>query len=117
MTERYPIIVEPLSDADGGGYLATAPDLPGCMGDGDTPEAATRDLRAAMEGWIAAAQALGRTAPAPHKATGQWRQRVPKSLHAKLTAAARADGVSLNAFVSAVLAREMGRRDPGGDRA
>ena len=28
--------------AAGGGYLATVPDLPGCMSDGETPEEAAR---------------------------------------------------------------------------
>jgi hypothetical protein len=37
---EYPIAVEPLPMAEGGGFLATAPDLPGCMGDGATPEEA-----------------------------------------------------------------------------
>ena len=31
----YAIIVEPLSAEDGGGFVATVPDLPGCMSDGD----------------------------------------------------------------------------------
>ena len=33
MTE-YAIMVEPLAQADGGGWLATVPALPGCIGDG-----------------------------------------------------------------------------------
>lgn len=44
----YAVMVEPLSDADGGGWLATVPALPGCMGDGDTPEAALADAEAAI---------------------------------------------------------------------
>ena len=47
---EYAIMVEPLSDADGGGWLATVPALPGCMGDGDTPEAALADAEAAIIG-------------------------------------------------------------------
>ena len=34
--------VRPLSDEDGGGYLATFPDLPGCMADAETIEEAVR---------------------------------------------------------------------------
>ena len=37
---EYHVIVEPLSAGDGGGYLASVPDLPGCMSDGETPEEA-----------------------------------------------------------------------------
>ena len=35
---EYAIMVEPLSEADGGGWLATVPALPGCTGDGSTRE-------------------------------------------------------------------------------
>ena len=36
MKLEYAVRIERL--ADGGGYLATVPDLPGCMSDGETPE-------------------------------------------------------------------------------
>jgi predicted RNase H-like HicB family nuclease len=36
------------------GYLATAPELPGCMTAGETPEAALQMLRDAMATWIEA---------------------------------------------------------------
>jgi antitoxin HicB len=104
----YAIVVEPLSEADGGGWLASVPALPGCMGDGDTPEAAVTDAKAAMAEWIAAAKDLGRDVPGP-TATGQWRQRVPKSLHEKLKIVAAREGVSLNAYVANVLAEQAGR--------
>ena len=56
-------MVEPLSETDGGGWLATVPALPGCMGDGDTPEAALADAEAAIIEWHAAAKQLGREVP------------------------------------------------------
>ena len=31
----YAVLIEPRSDEDGGGFLATVPDLSGCMSDGD----------------------------------------------------------------------------------
>ena len=104
----YAIMVEPLSDADGGGWLATVPALPGCMGDGDTPEAALTDAEAAITEWHAAAQAMGRNVPGP-ASLGQWRQRVPRSLHEKLKFVAAREGVSLNAYVANVLAESVGR--------
>lgn len=33
-----------LTDEEGGGYLATLPEFPGCMGDGPTAEEAVKDL-------------------------------------------------------------------------
>lgn len=107
----YAFVLEPLSEADGGGWLASIPALPGCMGDGRTPEEAIADARLAMAEWRDAAGQLGRTMPGPD-ATGQWRQRVPRSLHEKLKIAAAREGVSLNAYVSTLLALSMGRVKP-----
>jgi antitoxin HicB len=61
----YPVIIEALTSADGGGFLATVPDLPGCMSDGETREMAARNIEDAIAGWIEEADALGRRAPEP----------------------------------------------------
>jgi len=62
---QYPVLIEPLSVEDGGGFLATVPDLPGCMSDGETPEEALASVRDAVAAWIDEARALGRAIPAP----------------------------------------------------
>ncbi len=67
MTLNYPIMIAPLSPEDGGGFLATVPDLPGCMTDGDTPEAALAGITDAIAEWIDAAQHLGRAIPSPSR--------------------------------------------------
>jgi antitoxin HicB len=61
----YAIIVEPLSTEDGGGFVATVPDLPGCMSDGDTPQEALANVYDAIRAWIEAAHDLGRKVPEP----------------------------------------------------
>jgi len=61
----YPVLIEPLSVEDGGGYLATVPDLPGCMSDGDTREQAARNVDDAIAAWLEEAEGLGRPIPAP----------------------------------------------------
>ncbi|MGL5113819.1 MAG: type II toxin-antitoxin system HicB family antitoxin [Beijerinckiaceae bacterium] len=63
----YAVIVEPLPEGEGGGFLASAPDLPGCMTDADTPEAALTAIRGAIEEWIAEAKRIGRVVPLPTK--------------------------------------------------
>jgi antitoxin HicB len=105
---EYAIMLEPLSQADGGGWLATVPALPGCMADGETPEQALADAEAAISEWKQAAKELGRDVPGP-ASLGQWRQRVPRSLHEKLKIVAAREGVSLNSYVSHVLAETIGR--------
>ncbi|MBP2560462.1 putative RNase H-like HicB family nuclease [Neorhizobium galegae] len=62
---RYPVLVSPLSAEDGGGFLATVPDLPGCMSDGETPQEALSNVQDAIESWIEAARDMGRDIPQP----------------------------------------------------
>ncbi|MBB5049208.1 putative RNase H-like HicB family nuclease [Rhodopseudomonas rhenobacensis] len=65
MTLEYAIRIERLAESDGGGYLATAPELPGCMSDGATPEEALRNIQEAIVSWIEAAQEWKQPVPAP----------------------------------------------------
>lgn len=62
---EYPVIVQPLSDQDGGGFAVVVPDLPGCMSDGATPQEAISNVQDAMAAWIEAANDLGRAVPSP----------------------------------------------------
>jgi len=66
---KYPVIVSPLSEEDGGGFLATVPDLPGCMSDGETPAEAIDNVQDAIEEWLDLARKLGREIPVPSKVT------------------------------------------------
>ena len=61
----YKVLVEPLSVAEGGGYLATVPELPGCMSDGDTPEQAVEHVHDAIIQWIDVAKSMGQPVPVP----------------------------------------------------
>lgn len=62
---HYRVVIEPLSAADGGGFLATAPDLVGCMSDGETPYDALRNIEDAITQWLDEAKRIGRAVPAP----------------------------------------------------
>ncbi len=62
---NYPIRILPLPEEDGGGWLAMVEDLPGCMGDGETPEEAFADARAAMKEWMSEAHRRGMRIPEP----------------------------------------------------
>ena len=66
-TQGYAIVIEPLSAEDGGGFIATVPDLPGCMSDGETPQEALANVDDAIRTWIGAAQDLGHSMPAPSR--------------------------------------------------
>jgi antitoxin HicB len=62
---EYTVVISVLSDVDGGGYLATVPELPGCMSDGATREEAARNVQSAIVAWIEEAEELGRPIPHP----------------------------------------------------
>ena len=64
-TSGYVVVIEALSAEDGGGFLATVPDLPGCMSDGETREEAARNVEDAIACWLEAARELGREIPTP----------------------------------------------------
>lgn len=70
--EDYLIEIRPLSADEGGGFLATFPDLPGCMADGATPEEAIGDARGAFAAWVAAQIDDGRPIPKPHTLGTGW---------------------------------------------
>jgi antitoxin HicB len=69
MTRRlnYNVVVRPLSPEDGGGYLATVPDLPGCMSDGATEVEALDNVEDAIRCWIDDALFEGRKVPEPDR--------------------------------------------------
>jgi antitoxin HicB len=62
---EYPVVIQPLKDEDGGGFIATVPDLPGCMSDGETPDEALLNVQDAIAAWIEAAQDMGHKVPKP----------------------------------------------------
>jgi predicted RNase H-like HicB family nuclease len=64
MKLEYAVRIERLADSDGGAYLATVPDLLGCMSDGETPEEALKNVQEAIVSWIEAAK--------------EWKQEIPK---------------------------------------
>ena len=64
----YAVVIEPLSEEDGGGFFATVPDLPGCASDGDSREEAARNVEDAIACWLEETKALGRAIPEPRAA-------------------------------------------------
>lgn len=114
--EAYAHVVEPLTEEDGGGYLITFPDLPGCMSDGETEVEALANARDAFSAWMSARADMGKPIPKPtrHGETAEpvrLMQRLPRSLHASLVARAKAEGTSMNTLVTMLLAEGIGRRN------
>jgi len=103
--------VRPLDEAEGGGYLIEFPEFPGCIADGETPGEAMKEGADALKSYLETLRQLGRPVPSEGEVFGgQWRQRVPRSLHAALVRRADREGVSLNMLVTTMLAEGLGRR-------
>ena len=102
------------SDEDGG-YIASTPELEGVSAFGDTPTEALSELLVARGLWLEELRESGQDTPEPlclPRYSGQFRLRIPRSLHAWLAARAETEGVSLNTLVVQILseARGEGRR-------
>lgn len=59
----YHVEVRALSAVDGGGWLATVPDLPGCVSDGQSAEEALQNVADAIDQWLQTAADRGREMP------------------------------------------------------
>lgn len=108
--EHYTFTVRPLAREEGGGYLCEFPDVPGVLGDGKSVDAAIADGRKALKAALTTLKQMGRSVPQPMTASGQWRIRAPRSLHQRLAARAKAEGVSLNTLAVTLLSEGLGRR-------
>ena len=115
--EAYSHLISQLPKEDGGGFLITFPDLPGCMSDGESEAEAVSNGREAFEAWVAARMDFGKAIPEPFyrpdtvpEVSGKFVTRLPKSVHAKLAERAKTEGVSLNTLVLAFVDEGLGRR-------
>ena len=108
--EDYPININPIPESEGGGYLITIPDLPGCIADGETIEAAIAEAQDAFQAWALAEWEDRGDLPTPKTYSGQFVQRIPKTLHMRLAKRAASEGVSLNQLAATFLAEGLGGR-------
>lgn len=72
---KYDILIRPLHDDEGGGYVGYVPDLQGCMSDGDTPEEALKNTLEAMDEWLELQSETQRPIPQPGDAVKRHQKR------------------------------------------
>ena len=95
---KLPYRMEIIEDSAEGGYVASYPDLKGCITCGPTIEAAAAALADAKRVWI---EADGYDIPVPEiddSYSGQFKFRMPKSLHRQLAEHAKLEGISMNQY-------------------
>jgi predicted RNase H-like HicB family nuclease len=110
---RLPYTVVLRRDEEGD-VIARIKEFEGCVADGQDEMEALSNLEHVKAMWITACLNAGTTVPLPEDEedlpSGKWLQRVPRSLHKKLTETAEREGVSLNQLVTSILAEAVGRR-------
>lgn len=105
---KLPYKMEIVPDIEEGGYAVSFPDLPGCMSLGDTVEEAIRNANEAKYCWLEAAIEDGNSINEPGELdsySGQFKLRIPRSLHKSLSEHSRAEGISMNQYCLYLLAK------------
>jgi len=98
---KLPYKAEVTPDMDEGGFVASYPELVGCVTCGETMEKALANLLDAKKAWLEAAIEDGLEIPEPESAnvySGQFKLRIPKSLHKSLAEHSKAEGISMNQY-------------------
>ena len=95
-----------------GGYVATIPELPGCITQGDTRLEVLEMIEDAQRCWLEAALEDEDDIPEPdfERYNGRLKLRIPKSLHRKLSECATSEGVNLNQMAIYLIANGLGER-------
>jgi antitoxin HicB len=91
---------------DGDAFVASFPDLPGCVSYAETVGEAYRNLKSTQKLWIKGQLDSRRPVPEPSHVedfSGKFVLRIPRGLHQSLDRKARKQGVSLNHYISHVL--------------
>ena len=105
---QMPYRMEIIEDKEEGGFVVTYPDLPGCITCGETIESAVANALDAKKEWLTAAIEDGIEIHEPdglENYSGQFKIRMPRSLHRLLAEHSKREGISMNQYCVYLLAR------------
>lgn len=100
--------MEIVADRDEGGFVVSFPELPGCLSSGETVEQAVANANDAKRAWLVAALEDGTPIATPDSLknySGQFKLRLPRSLHKTLAEHSRREGLSMNQYCLYLLSR------------
>lgn len=103
-----PYRMEIVEDRDEGGFVISYPDLPGCITCGETIELAVANAVDAKKAWFEAALEEGIEIHEPDsldKYSGQFKLRIPRSLHRRLAEHSQKEEISMNQYCVYLLSR------------
>ena len=93
--------IEIIPDKNEGGYAFSYPELPGCITCSDNLSDGIKMLKDAKRNWLEACIEDGIEIPEPMSLddySGQFKIRMPKSLHKKLALRSKQEGISMNQY-------------------
>ena len=105
---KMPYKLEIIPDTDESGYVASYPELPGCITCGKTIADAVANAEDAKKTWLTAAIEDGIEIAEPETAdsySGQFKLRLPKTLHKTLAEDSKKESVSMNQYCVYLLAK------------
>ncbi len=100
--------MEIVEDKEEGGFVVSYPDLPGCITCGETIEAAVANAQDAKRAWLEAAIKDGISIQEPDSLeaySGQFKLRIPRSLHKSLAEHSKREGISMNQYCVYLLSK------------
>lgn len=110
---KTPYKLEIVPDSEEGGFVASYPDLPGCITCGSTIQDAVNNVEDAKKEWLLAAIEGNIKIAEPESAdsySGQFKIRIPKTLHKTLVENSKKEGISMNQYCVYLLAKNSGTR-------
>ena len=92
--------MEIVEDKEEGGFVVSYPELPGCITCGETMESAITNAQAALEEGIEIHEP-----DSLEEYSGQFKLRIPRSLHRSLAEHSKREGISMNQYCVYLLSR------------
>lgn len=104
---KLPYKMEIVEDTEEGGFTAAFPELSGCVTCGETLEEAIKNAEDAKAVWLKAAieDGIKIHEPSDDDYSGQFKLRLPKSLHRSLAEHSKREGVSMNQYCVYLLSK------------
>lgn len=100
--------MEVIEDREEGGFVVSFPELPGCITCGETVEAAITNALDAKKAWLEVAIEEGIPIYEPdnlEQYSGQFKLRIPRSLHRSLAENSKREGISMNQYCVYLLSK------------
>lgn len=102
--------IQIVEDKEEGGYVFSCPELDGCITCAKTIEDGIKMIEDAKKSYFAACIEDGITIPEPmdiDEYSGQFKLRIPKSLHKELSERSKEEGISMNQYCVYLLSRNI----------